>query len=339
MRHFLPRRLLLLFPTIIGVSLLAFILVRLVPGSPWERGGQRALRNTSVDPATRRSLDRTYGLDLPAWRQYLRYMVGDFDQQAGFLCGLPCGNLGPSLRQRGRSISEIIFTPPEGRPWWENRLGYSARLALFAMLLALALGLPAGMTAAVRRNSFFDRTLSLLASTLLSVPSYILGLLLLVTLATGLGWISIRADWQQPSAWITPALVLAASPAAALMRLARGSVLDVLRQDYVRTARSVGLSERWILWVHVFRNAALPVLTMIGPLLGELVAGSFVIEAMFGFPGIGREFWEAVAYLDYSMVMAVILVYAVFISLSNLAVDLFYGLLDPRLRQPAEKPS
>jgi oligopeptide transport system permease protein len=166
----------------------------------------------------------------------------------------------------------------------------------------------------------------------MSIPSFVIGLLLLITLASGLGLISVIPNWSQPQAWIVPALVLAVAPMGTIARMTRTAVLEVMHRDYVRTARSKGLGEPAVISRHVFRNALIPVVTLLGPVLVELIASSFVIEAMFSFPGFGREYWLALVNLDYGMITGVTLLYAGLIVLVNLLVDMLYGVIDPRVR-------
>lgn len=333
MLRLIPRRLLTLISTLFGVVLLAFLLARLVPGNPWVRTNQqRVMMNFIRDSAGVETLNRRFGLDLPLWRQFTRYVLIDIDENGELTCGLLCGDLGPSFRQRGSRIQEILFEAPEGKTFWQSRFSYSVRLVSLAFLIAALVGVPLGVAAARRQNTIFDRTVSVLSAMGMGVPNFVIGLPLIILFASGLGWISVIPRWNRPGDWILPAVVLALGPACILARLARASVLEVIRQDYIRTARAKGLFESMVLNRHVLRNALLPIITLLGPLGAELLAGSFVIEAMFGFPGFGREYWEAVANLDYPMLTGITLLYGLLIALTNLGVDLAYSILDPRLR-------
>ena len=334
MLRFLLHRLAWTIVVLIGVLLITFLLMHAMPGNPWDRtAAQRMMQNVQPGPEFYARLDRRFGFDLPLWRQFTRYVIGDVDRQGQFICGLICGDLGDSTRQIGRSVNDILFGVPEGKTsFWDSRVGYTLRLAGLAFVIAVGLGLPIGVRMAVKRNSRFDRFWTLLTTIGMSIPNFVIGLVLLVTLASVLGLISVIPDWSQPHAWIVPALVLAVAPMGNIARMTRTATLEVLHRDYVRTARAKGLRESAVITRHVFRNALIPIVTLLGPVLVELIAGSFVIEAMFGFPGFGREYWLALTNLDYGMIAGVTLLYAGLIVLVNLIIDLLYGVLDPRVR-------
>jgi oligopeptide transport system permease protein len=340
MLQLIVRRLIWIIPVLFVVALATFLLMHLVPGTPWDMGGPRALSGYSYTPdrATLAEWDRRYGLDKPLWRQFMAYLVGDV-ADGRFECGVVCGNLGPSFRQHGRSVQEVLFEPPEGMGFWQSRFGYSARLGLLALLFAVGVGLPVGIIAALRHGGWVDYLITTVTAIGTSVPNFVIGLLLIVLLASTLHWISIvPSSWAKarPSAWLVPAIVLGLGVMATVARLTRASMLEVMHQDYVRTARAKGLTERLIVSRHMLKNALIAVVTILGPALAELVTASFIIEMMFGFPGIGREYVESVTNLDYSMIMAATLLYAVLIALSNLGVDIAYGLIDPRLGSRAK---
>ena len=316
-----------------GVALTAFLLMHAIPDSPWNRtSGVRALKNIYLDENTLKALDRHFGLDKPLWRQFSAYILGDFDPEGHFVCGVVCGNFGPSYRQRGRSVQDILFSAPENGTLLQSRFAYSVRLALLALAVVATGGILSGSQAALRQNSLLDRTISFSATIGMSIPNFVLGLVLLIVLASGLGLITVRSNWSEARSWVVPVIVLAVAPAGLLSRLTRTSILDVLHEDYVRTAHSKGLTRQTVTNVHVLRNALVPLVAYLGPIFLELVAGSFVIEAMFGFPGMGREYWEAVVNLDYSMIMAVTLLDGAFLVLANLGVDILYAVVDPRIR-------
>lgn len=334
MLRFLLHRLVWTVVVLLGVLLITFLLMHAMPGNPWDRvSAQRMMQNYQPGPEFYARLDQRFGFDLPLWRQFTRYVIGDVDEEGQFICGLICGDLGESTRQLGRSVNDILFGIPEGKTsFWDSRVGYTFRLAFYAFLIAIGLGLPIGVLAAVKRGSRFDHISTLLMTMGMSIPNFVIGLLLLVTLSSGLGLISVIPDWSQPQAWLLPAVVLAIAPMGTIARMTRTSVLEVMHRDYVRTARSKGLGESAVIARHVFRNALIPIVTLLGPVLVELIAGSFVIEAMFGFPGFGREYWLALVNLDYGMIAGVTLLYAGLIVLVNLIVDMTYGILDPRVR-------
>lgn len=317
--------------TLLGATLVVFLLMQQVPGSPWSRRGD-AMSNIPDDSARRRTLNQRFGLDQPLWRQIMRYFVGDVDPQGRFVCGLICLNLGPSQVQAGRTNQDILFSPPPGAGSFSSRFGYSLRLVLLALLFAAGLGLPLGIASAAKRGTAIDHAISLFATTLLSVPAFILGLLLLLVVAGWLHWIDFVVDWTEPRDWIMPALIVSLPLLGATARLTRSSMLDVLHGDYVRTARGKGLHEGAVFGVHVFRNALAPVLTYMGPAAVELFATSVVVEYMFAFPGMGRVFIDALKYLDYPLILSITAVYAGMIVLVSLLVNVLRGMVDPRLR-------
>jgi oligopeptide transport system permease protein len=230
-------------------------------------------------------------------------------------------------------VQEILFSAPEGKPIWESRFGYSVRLGLVSLSFAILVGIPAGIISALRRNSWVDYTSALIANIGVSVPNFVIGIYLIIIFGVLLGWVSVvPRSWSSPSAWIIPALVLGFATMAFTARLMRSAMMEVMDQDYVRTARSKGLAERTVINVHMIKNALIPVVTILGPALAGLVVGSFIIETMFAFPGIGREYVQAISNRDYSMILGTTLIYGALIMLANLSVDVIYGLLDPRIR-------
>jgi oligopeptide transport system permease protein len=330
----LVRRLLWAVPVLFAVVVVTFLLLHLVPGGPWDNRPQTlAMFTVSADSATRKTLDRRFGLDKPLWRQFIRYVFGDLDENGEFVCGLICGDLGPSYRQRGSTAQDMLFKAPEGKPFWQSSFFYSIRLALLALLLALVVGIPAGMVAALKQDTWIDHGITFVATLGLSVPSFVIGLFLIATLVSaGVSFSVVPRSWSDPGVWIAPVVVLSLGTMAATTRLTRASLLEVMRADYVRTARAKGLAERTIVSAHMLKNALIPVVTLLGPALAELIAGSFVIEMMFGFPGMGRIYTDSVIWKDYPLILAATLVYAMLVTFVNLGVDFAYGLLDPRIR-------
>jgi oligopeptide transport system permease protein len=329
MARFVLRRLLWMIPVLLAVILVTFLLMHAAPGGPWDRDPGRR----QVDPATEEMLNKKFGLDKPLWRQFIAYTFADWDYEGKFVCGAACGNLGPSYRQRGRTVQEILFSVPEDRPFWRSRFGYSVRLGLLALSFAILVGVPSGIVAALKQNTWIDYLSALIANFGVSVPSFVIAIYLIIIFGVQLHWVSVvPRSWASPKAWIIPALVLGFSTMAFAARLTRSSMLEVMRQDYVRTARSKGLAEGGVIGGHMLKNAMIPVVTILGPALAGLVVGSFIIETMFGFPGIGREYVQAISNRDYSMILGTTLVYAVLIILANLSVDIVYGFLDPRIR-------
>lgn len=329
MGKYLIRRLFWLIPVIIVVSAITFILMHSAPGGPWDRDTTAR----QVDQNTQRILNEYYGLDKPLWRQYVAYVIGDFNKQGKFVCGLVCGNLGPSYRMRGLTIQQILFKPPEDKNFLYSRFGYSMRLGLFALLFAVIIGIPAGVIAALKQNTIIDYVSLFIVTIGISVPNFVMALFLIILFASTLKWVNVvPRSWDEVSVWVLPTVILGFGTMARTARLMRGSMLEVMRMDYIRTARSKGLAERVVVLRHMIKNSLIPVVTILGPALAALVTGSFIIETMFGFPGMGRAYVTAIGQRDYSMIMGTTLIYAILIALANLSVDVVYSFLDPRIR-------
>ena len=329
MTNFLIRRLLWMIPTLFAVALVTFIIMRNAPGGPWDTSSERR----QVDAATQRSLNTYYGLDKPLWRQFMAYTIGDVNKKGVFICGAICGNLGPSYRTRGRTVQDILFSAPEDKPIWYSRFGYSMRLGLIALVFAMVVGVPIGVLGALKQNSIWDYASLMVATIGISVPNFVMAIFMIVIFATWLHLVSVvPRDWSTLKPWILPALVLGFGTMAFTARLTRTSMLEVIRQDYIRTARAKGLKERAVIGRHMLKNALLPVVTILGPSLAALVTGSFIIETMFGFPGMGRAYVQSIGQRDYSMIMGTTLIYAFLVALANLSVDILYGFIDPRIR-------
>ncbi len=329
MGKYLIRRLFWLVPVILVVSGITFILMHSAPGGPWDRDTTAR----QVDQSTQRILNEYYGLDKPLWRQYVAYVIGDYNKAGKFVCGVICGNLGPSYRMRGMTIQQVLFRPPEGRNFLYSRFGYSMRLGIYALLFAVIIGIPAGVIAALKQNTIIDYISLFIVTVGISVPNFVMALFLIIIFASTLHWVNIvPRSWDEVNVWILPAVILGFGTMARTARLMRGSMLEVMRMDYIRTARSKGLAERVIVLRHMIKNSLIPVVTILGPALAALVTGSFIIETMFGFPGMGRAYVTAIGQRDYSMIMGTTLIYAVLVALANLSVDVVYSFLDPRIR-------
>jgi oligopeptide transport system permease protein len=301
----------------------------MAPGGPWDRDPSAR----QVDSNTQKILNEYYGLNKPLWRQFVAYTIGDMNSKGQFVCGLVCGNMGPSYRQRGMTIQDILFAPPKGKVFWESRFGYSARLGVLALVFAVLVGLPVGIISALKQNSWVDYLSLFIATAGISVPGFVIAIFLIIILGSWLHWIPIvPRSWAQFNAWILPAVVLGFGTLARTARLTRASMLEVMGMDYVRTARAKGLAERFVIIRHMLRNALIPVITFLGPALAALVTGSFIIEQMFAFPGMGRAYVQAIGQRDYSMIMGTTVFYAILVALSNLSVDVLYVFLDPRIR-------
>jgi oligopeptide transport system permease protein len=332
MFRYVLRRLLWIVPVLFLISIITFVLMKLTPGGPFDATAS----GRDIPRETVEMLKRRYRLDEPEWKQYLIYMglwpTASDAQGRPVFKGVLQGDLGPSFQYRGRGVTELIFRPSEGRPWWESRFGYTARLGLFAFAFGVLVGIPLGVISATRHNSWVDY-LSLFAATIfVATPNFVLAILLMLVFGLGLHWLPIAAkNWNTVLPWILPSFSLGVTLAAVVTRLTRATMLEVLRQDYVRTARAKGLHDGVVLVRHALRNAMIPVATVLGPALAALITGSFFIEYMFSVPGMGRLFVQAIGARDYSMILGTTLLYAFLIGLANLAVDIIYAWLDPRI--------
>ncbi len=328
MTTYVVRRLLYMIPTLFLVALITFVLMHAAPGGPWDRD----LSARQVDSRTQELLNRRFGLDKPL---FINTTGGNpFDSQfLNYIFGVVRGDLGPSYRQRGLDVQDILFRPPEGKPFWDSRFGYSVRLGLIAVFMATILGIPLGIAAALKRNSLVDYISMFISTVGISVPSFVLAIFFIIIFASRLRLVKIvQQDWSSPGAWLVPASILGFGTFAYITRLTRSTMLEVMQQDYVRTARAKGLRERVIVLRHMLRNSLIPVVTILGPAVAGLVTGSFIIEQMFSFPGSGRAFVMSIQQRDYSMIMGTTLIYAVLVAVANLTVDLVYGFLDPRIK-------
>jgi oligopeptide transport system permease protein len=303
MTRYIVFRIFWLLIVLLVVSFITFALMHLVPGGPWDR--EKALAPQVVE-----ALNKKYGLDKPFIVQF-----------GNFLNGIVHGDLGVSYSRQDRNVTDII---KEGFP-------KTATLGIVAFALALLIGIPFGMAAALKQNSFIDYLSVLFSTIFASVPGFVLGILLIVVFSVTLHWLP-TGGWGSVKQVIMPAFALATLPAAFIARITRASTLEVLRQDYIRTVRAMGIKEHVILVRHILHNALIPVITVAGPELAFLISGSFIIENLFSIPGIGKMFVLGVAARDYGLIMGSVLFYAFAIAFINLVVDVFYGVIDPRIR-------
>ena len=302
MLGFIARRLLQMVPVLFIIATITFFMIRVAPGGPFDTE-----RNTT--PEIQKSLDRYYGFNLPIYRQYLRWLGN----------ALLHGDLGPSYRYANRTVNELIA---ESFP-------ISAELAFWSLLIALALGLTAGIIASLRPNSATDYIASSFAMLGISVPNFVLGPLLVLIFALKLNWLHV-SGWENPIDRILPSLTLGALYAAYIARLTRGGMLEILSQDFIRTARAKGASNLRVILKHALRGGLLPVVNYLGPTAAALVTGSFAVETIFQIPGLGRNFVNAAFNRDYTMVLGAVLFYAGFIVLFNLIVDVVLVWMDPK---------
>ena len=313
-RTYLLKRVLSLIPTLVGVTILIFLMIRLIPGTVVD---QMIGAEARVDESTRAAMRAFFGLDQPLHVQYWNWLTG-----------LLRGDLGQSWRS-GLPVSKMIF----------DRLSVTAELALLALVVSLLVGVPLGVISAVRENSRLDHVVRVISLFSLSIPIFWQAAMLILALSLWFNWVppvAYAPPTQDPvgnlKQMILPAVVLGTVVAAQVMRMTRSSLLDVLRHDYIRTARAKGLAERLVVGRHAFGNALIPIITVIGVQVGYLLGGAVVTEEVFTLPGIGRLVLNAVWERDYPLVQGTILFIAGLFMLSNLLVDLLYAYLDPRIR-------
>jgi ABC-type dipeptide/oligopeptide/nickel transport system permease component len=304
------RRILGLIPVLHTAVVLCFVAIQLVPGDPI----MVLLSDQSGDPELEARLRADYGLDRPLVVQFLDY-----------LAGILSGDFGMSFRFANMPVSEVIGTS----------LAISPILALSALAIALALGLVLGTFAALRRNTAADTAVIVVLVAGISIPNFAMAAFLVYLFAIRLNVLPV-AGWGSPAQLILPVLVLAIPPTAYLARLTRTYMLEVLQQDYIRTARAKGLRERIVIWRHALRNTLVPLLTTVGIIFGGLLSGTFVVETIFNIPGLGRLAIEAIFARDYPVTMAIVLLFTLFYAGINLLIDLLYGLIDPRIRLGGE---
>ncbi len=306
MLDLLLRRLLVGIPTLLVIITVAFFMIRLAPGGPFDK--ERA-----VTPEVERNLLKAYDLDQPLLTQYGRYLTGVLQ-----------GDFGPSYKYHDFTVGELL------------RAGFpaSVKLGSLALLLAIVIGVSLGAMGALYQNTGRDYAVMTLAMTGITIPTFVMAPLLTLIFGIYLAWLPV-AGWGE-GGWrhlLLPVVALALPQIAYIARLTRGSMIEVLNANYIRTARAKGLAERIVIGRHALKGALLPVVSYLGPTTANLVTGSVVIETIFGIPGIGRYFVQSALNRDYTMVMGTVVVYAVLILLLNLLVDLLYNLLDPKVQQ------
>ncbi len=291
-----------------SIITITFLLMHAIPGGPFTA-------EKKLPPQIKASIEATYHLDKPVWEQYTEYM--------GHVAQL---DLGPSYKYLGRSVNDIIG---ESFP-------VSAELGFGALVVALIGGVLAGVISALRPNSWLDYLVTIFSTLGISVPTFIIGAVLVYWL--GFVWpVFPVALWKGPEYMILPILTLAAQPMAFIARLTRATMIDVLQQEYIRTARAKGLSTARIIWHHALGNAILPVITYIGPLAAALFTGSFIVETIFAIPGLGKYFVTSIYNRDYTVILGVTMFYSALVVGFNLLVDLVYPLIDPRVTMGKER--
>lgn len=289
--------------TIFVVATLTFFVMNLVPGGPF-------LSEKAISPEATAALEAKYGLDKPLFEQYLTYMKDALH-----------GDFGSSLKQRGRTVSDIIA----------SKFPVSAKLGGLAVLVSLLIGVPLGCVAALNRGKWIDNVLIVIATCGIAVPSFVVCTLLMYFLGVKLDWLP-TFGLTSGLHYVMPVMALAFYPTAYITRLMRSSMLDVLGQDYMRTAKAKGLSQFVSLFKHALRNAILPVVTYVGPLTAYTISGSFIVEKIFTIPGLGGEFIGSITARDYTIIMGTTIFLATMMVIVNLIVDILYTVIDPRIK-------
>ncbi|HEY1296742.1 MAG TPA: nickel ABC transporter permease [Chloroflexota bacterium] len=312
MTTYVVRRVLAIIPVLFGISILVFLLVHLIPGDV-----AQILLGTQATDQQLETLRRTFGLDRPLPVQYLDW-----------LSHILRGDFGVSFRTNRPVLPDLV-----------SRFGVTVQLTLVSMLIALVVAIPLGAISAARRGRAADGASRVVALFGLSIPNFWLGTLLILFVSLGLHWLPpvgfvslLDNPWLGIQTLILPAIALGTAVAAFIMRMVRSSLLEVLRQDYIRTAQAKGLHEQTVLYRHAMKNAFIPVLTVIGVQIGYLLGGAVIIESIFSLPGMGRFLLDSISNRDYSIVQGGVLFIALVFCLVNLSVDLVYGWLDPRIR-------
>ncbi len=347
------RRILSSIPVLLLLTFVIFSLMRAIPGGPFDFAGDKSLPASVVQ-----NLERRHHLDWSLGWQFSSYILGDDitgaicsglsfipgceDVQAtvhlGVSRGLIRGDLGMAMKQRGRTVNDIV----------KESFPISFQLGVIAIALSVFIGIPLGVLGALKQNSMYDYGGSFVAVLGLSIPNMVLGPLLIWIFPLTLGWFEVATwgakppfilglfpssiGWDFWSHAILPAITLGTAFSAAIARLTRASLLQIIREDYIRTARAKGLQERTVVAGHALKNSLIPVITVLGPLLVIVVTGTFVVEQIFGIPGMGKHFVTSIGNRDYTLITGVSLIFAVMLVLANLGVDLLYAWLDPRIR-------
>lgn len=288
---------------LLAIITITFLLMHAIPGGPFTS-------EKNISAAVLKNIEERYRLNDPLWQQYIDY-----------LANLIRFDLGPSFKYEGRTVNDII----------RESFPVSFQLGVTSISLAILLGIPTGAIAALRQNKWQDYATMFFATVGVSVPSFVLATILIYVFAIKLGWLP-AAMWGDIEYAVLPALALAAHPTAFIARLTRSSLLEVLAQDYIKTARAKGLSSTVILYRHALKNALIPVVTYIGPMSAAILTGSFVIETIFAIPGLGRHFVTSIYNRDYTVILGVTVFYSILVIGLNLMVDLIYPLLDPRIK-------
>ncbi len=303
MLQYTIRRLLAILVTLLVIATLTFVLMHCIPGGPFAS-------EKELPPPILQNINARYHLDWPLWKQYFDY-----------LAHLARWDLGPSFKYESMTVNDII----------NNGFPVSATLGGIALGIAVIFGITAGIIASMNQYKWQDNLVMFLATIGFSVPSFILASLFIFVFSYKLGWLP-AALWGSPQQVIMPALALSALPTAFIARMVRSTMLEVLAQDYIRTAWAKGLSGGLVVYRHALKNALLPVFSYLGPLTAQILTGSFVVERIFAIPGMGRHFVTSIANRDYTTIMGVTIFYSIILLLANFLVDIAYAYLDPRIK-------
>jgi len=303
MLRYILMRLAGLIPVLLILSIFTFVLMHEVPGGPWKYG-QRPFSDEALA-----ALKARYGLDKPLWQQYTTWLSGVVQL-----------DFGRSFKHPDETVVGII------RRTWPITI----HLGGMALILAFSIGIPLGIIAALKQNSLIDYIATLISILGFVTPHFVLGILFILIFALALKWVP-TGGWDSPKQWILPTVAYSLAPMATIARYTRASVVDVIRSDYVRTARAKGLSERTVVWRHVMKNALIPMITVFGPLIPDLITGSIFIEAIFRVPGLGNYWVTSTVDRDYPMIIGLTMMWAVMIAITYLITDVLYVVIDPRV--------
>lgn len=331
---FIIRRTLAVIPVLFVVALITFFMMKQAKGGPWDQ-------EKEVNPVTVQRLNAKFGLDKPTWinpdamsqasargeGNPLTLARAFLDSQFGnYMIGAVQGKLGPVYTSRGsEEVQDVI----------KAKFPVSLRLGIVALVFAIVVGFPLGIISGLRQNTIIDYISLIIATVGISVPTFVSGVLLIIFLSRlfHIPVLRDKADWDGFStAYLMPGMILGLGTMAFIARLTRSSMLDITKQDYIRTARAKGLSSGIVIFRHMIRNGLIPVVTILGPAMAGLVTGSFITERIFRVPGLGKEFVASIGARDYSMIMGSTLFFALLVALANISVDITYGFLDPRIR-------
>jgi len=309
MLRFAVNRLFWFVPTLLAMAAVTFLIMHATPGSPFDVSDKQR-------PEDIQRLEALYGLDKPLPEQFVLYVWNALHLDFGI-----------SYHARPQTVSEII----------SRTFPVSLHLGAMATLFAVLVGMTLGILAAINQNGAIDYLSVTLAILFYSMPSFVMGFLLILLFAVWLPDIGFNlgfrvGGWERPLDWVLPTIALGAAPLATLARYTRSSMIEVVRSDFVRTARAKGLTEQGVVTKHVLKNALIPVVTLIGPIFAAVGTGSFFVEQVFNIPGMGKFFVTSMQVKDQTMILAVVLLYGVFLAAMNLLVDLIYGVIDPRIR-------